>query len=213
MLALDLRDQHGAATGAAVQFDESVLGATINRVLLRQVLNMYSGNMRVGTVKSKSRAEVSGSSKKLYKQKGTGNARAGNKRTPVRRGGGHCFAKRPVEWRTSMPRKSVRAATAMAILAKMRAGKVVVFEPLSLVTPKTSVIASFLSSAGVSDSRSLIVTAGYDRAFWISSRNIPYVSVSPAAEMNADVIMRADVLLISRDALGELASKFSTRVA
>ena len=137
MVTLKLHNQLGVPAGD-FDVDESCFAAGINGVLLRQAVKMYTDNRRVGTVKSKSRAEVSGSSRKLYKQKGTGNARAGNKRTPVRRGGGHCFAKSPRSWRTTMPRKAMRSAAGMAVLSKLMSGRVVVVDALSIDVPRPS---------------------------------------------------------------------------
>ncbi len=84
---------------------------------------MYQANLRQGTFKSKSRAEIAGSKQKLFKQKGTGRARQGNKRQPVRRGGGHAFAKRPTDFSYRLPRKALQLATRMALLASFRITK------------------------------------------------------------------------------------------
>jgi large subunit ribosomal protein L4 len=106
MLSLPIHDATGRPTGRSYEFDPAELAAEVNKQLLHDAVVMYEANRRQGTFKSKSRAEIAGCSKKLYKQKGTGNARAGNKRTPVRRGGGHAFAKRPTDFSYKMPKKA-----------------------------------------------------------------------------------------------------------
>ena len=85
---------------------------------------MYQSNLRLGTAKTKSRGEVAGSTKKMYRQKGTGNARAGSRRSGIRRGGGHIFAKRPRNWTYRLPHKAVQLATRMALAAKLRDAEV-----------------------------------------------------------------------------------------
>lgn len=209
MVTLKLHSQLGVPTGVFCDIDEACFAAEVNGSLLRQAVKMYSDNRRVGTVKSKSRAEVSGSSRKLYKQKGTGNARAGNKRTPVRRGGGHCFAKNPRDWRTTMPRKAMRSAAGMAILSKLRADRVVVIEAMRVDVPCTRDVAAMLAAIGVAGSSCLLAIHSYDQAVWKACRNIPGVVVAVASDLNADCVMRAKYLVATKAALGVLAERFS----
>ncbi|MCX7411352.1 MAG: 50S ribosomal protein L4 [Planctomycetales bacterium] len=208
MVTLKLHTQLGAPAGD-FDVDESCFAAGINGVLLRQAVKMYTDNRRVGTVKSKSRAEVSGSSRKLYKQKGTGNARAGNKRTPVRRGGGHCFAKSPRSWRTTMPRKAMRSAAGMAVLSKLMSGRVVVVDALSIDVPRTREVAAMLAAVGVAGSSCLLAIHSYDQVIWKACRNIPGVVVAVASDLNADCVMRAKYLVATKAAMGVLAERFS----
>ena len=97
---------------------------------------MYQSNLRQGTARTKSRAEVAGSTKKMYRQKGTGNARAGSRRSGVRRGGGHIFAKRPRDWTYRLPRKAVQLATRMALAAKLRDDEVTLIDDLKFERPR-----------------------------------------------------------------------------
>lgn len=201
MIALKLHDQDGNPTGQTYAFDESEIADRISLPLLHNALVMYDANQRLGTVKSKSRSEVAGSSKKLYKQKGTGNARTGNKRTPTRRGGGHCFAKRPKEWRISMPRASRRAATKMAFLGKLRAGQVFLVDDISLTSPKTSAVANLIAKIGLSGKSVIIAISAHDELLWKSCRNIPRVKLSIAADLNASAILRSSFLIATKDAM------------
>ena len=201
MFALNLHDQDGNLTGQTYSFEESEIADRISFPLLHSVLVMYDANLRLGTVKTKSRAEVAGSSKKLYKQKGTGNARAGNKRTPVRRGGGHCFAKSPKEWRIAIPRAARRLATRMAILAKLRAGQVFLVNRISLTAPKTSAVVNLLVRLGLQDKSGVVAIAAHDELLWKSCRNIPRVGLSISADLNARSVLRAGFLIATVDAM------------
>ena len=109
-----------------LQVDENLFGGIVRYPLLKQAIVMYHANKRVGTAATKSRGMVEGSTRKLYKQKGTGNARAGAVRTPVRVGGGHAFAKVARDFGKEMPKKQRRLACDSAILAKLQSGRVVV---------------------------------------------------------------------------------------
>jgi large subunit ribosomal protein L4 len=153
---------------------------------------------------------VKGSSKKLYRQKGTGRARAGNRRTPVRRGGGHAFAKVPRDWGYRMPKKAVRLATRMALLSKFQDGEAVVVEGLSLSEPKTRIVAGMLRSLGVHQQSCLLAISEYDADLWRSARNIARLRVTPAADLNAYDLLCQKRLLITRDAIDRLRKQEST---
>lgn len=201
MIELVLHNQSGLPTGEVYSFDESDIAGEINYRLLHSAIVMYGANRRLGTSKSKSRAEVSGSSKKLYKQKGTGNARAGNKRTPVRRGGGHCFAKSPKDWRITMPKKARRLATRMAILGKLQAGRVFLVDRLQLGEPRTRAISSLLTKLGVGGKSGLVTIASHDDLLTKSCRNIPRLALSPVAELNAEIVVKSSFIIATKDAL------------
>src|SRR3954451_7013811 len=113
-----------------VQVDEAKLGGEVRKSLLKQAIVMYHANQRQGTVRTLARGEVAGSTRKIFRQKGTGNARMGTIRQPVRKGGGHAKQKRPKDWRLSMPKKARRAATRSALLAKFQAGDVRVVDTI-----------------------------------------------------------------------------------
>src|SRR5436189_6231251 len=114
MVSLPVFNRSGQEVGK-YDLDTAVLAPEVNKQLLHDVVVMYQSNQRLGTAKTKSRAEVRGSTKKMYRQKGTGNARAGSRRSPVRLGGGHTFAKRPRDWYFRLPKKAVQLATRMAL--------------------------------------------------------------------------------------------------
>src|SRR3712207_5937638 len=122
------------------QVDEAKLGGEVRNALLKQALVMYHANKRQGTVRTLARGEVEGSTRKIYRQKGTGNARMGSIRQPVRVGGGHAKNKRPKEWRQAMPKKARRLARNSAILSKIQSKDIRVVDKLALEQPKTKLI-------------------------------------------------------------------------
>ena len=173
-----------------VEIDEARLAEKVTKQLLHDACVMYHANRRVGTVRTKSRADVRGTRAKMYRQKGTGRARAGHKQSPIRRGGGHAFAKRPKDWSYSLPRKSLRIATRMALRLKLEAGELRIIESFDLPEARTKHVASALKSGGIAGQSCLFVTEGVNADLVRAARNIPHVSVLPQSDLNADIVMR-----------------------
>ena len=206
MISVPVVDMSGATVGT-YEFDPAELCKGINKQMLHDVCVMYATNQRVGSVRTKTRGEVSGSTKKLFKQKGTGNARVGTKRSPIRRHGGHAFAKRPKDWSYRMPKKMLRAATRMALLSKFQDGEAVVLSDLKLSTEKTKVVANVLKALGVADQTCLLAIKEHDPVVWKCSRNIGSLWVSPGADLNAYDLLHQKRLVITRDAMDEIRSR------
>jgi large subunit ribosomal protein L4 len=199
-LQLPVYNRQGDEVGQYA-LEPSSLAQRINRQLLHDVIVMYEANRRVGTVRTKTRGEVAGSGRKLYRQKGTGHARMGTRRTNVRRGGGHGHAKRPKDWGYRMPKKAVRAATRMALLSKILDEQVTVLDELSFETPKTRDMSAVLKALGLEGTTCLLTTAALDRNVWKSARNIEGVRVLPAEDLNAYDILRRKRVVLTREAL------------
>jgi large subunit ribosomal protein L4 len=180
--------------------DETVLGGAVRYALLKQAIVMYHANRRMGTVKTKGRSEVAGSDKKLFRQKGTGNARVGNRRTGKRVGGGMIFAKVPRDFSQRMPRKQRRLARDSAVLAKLRGNRVVVVDGLAFERPRTKDFAEVLKNLKID--RSCLVAVGQsDENICKSARNVKSVAVLPVAELNAAAICSHQKMLFTKDAL------------
>jgi large subunit ribosomal protein L4 len=180
--------------------DEASLGGRVRHALLKQAIVMYHANKRVGTATTKNRGEVEGSTRKLYKQKGTGNARAGNIRTPIRKGGGHAHAKKVRDFTQAMPQKARQLARKSAVLAKMLAGNVFVIDALAMEAPKTKEFASVLTSLKI-DRSCLVAINEYNENIYKSVRNIAKVAVMPVAELNAGDICNRQKMLFTKEAL------------
>jgi large subunit ribosomal protein L4 len=206
MINVPVVNMAGESVGT-YEFDPAELAKGINKQMLHDVCVMYALNQRVGTVRTKTRGEVAGSTKKLFKQKGTGNARAGTKRSPTRRHGGHAFAKRPKDWSYRMPRKMLQAATRMALLSKFQDGEAVVLSELKLPEQKTKVVAGVLKALGVSDQTCLLAIKEHDPVVWKCSRNIESLWVSPGSNLNAYDLLHQKRLVITRDAMDEIRSR------
>src|SRR6059036_3888070 len=136
MLSLNVYNRQGDSVGT-VDVDPAEFGGEINKQLLHEVVVMYLANQRAGTHSTLRRGEVAGSTKKLFRQKGTGNARAGTRRTNKRRGGGTAKGPKPRDYEFHLPKKAVRAATRMAILSKLQDNETVVVDALSFPEAKT----------------------------------------------------------------------------
>ena len=199
MANLPIYDKTGAQVGS-YEVDTVKVAPRISKQLLHDAVVMYQTNLRQGSVKTKTRSEVSGSRKKMYRQKGTGNARAGHKRSGVRRGGGHIFALAPRDWSYRLPRKSLQAATRMAMAAKISAETVKLIDVLSVEAPKTKEVAGILKNLSI-DSSLLIVTDSHDLNVYMSARNLPRVSVLPLSDLNAYEILRPKQVLMTKSAM------------
>ncbi len=183
-----------------LRVDEAVFGGRVRYPLLKQAIVMYHANKRVGTAATKGRSVAAGSGRKLFRQKGTGNARVGNIRTGKRVGGGVTFAKNPRDFRKSMPKKQRRLARDSAILAKLLSNNVVVVDGLSLEKPKTRDFVSVLAKLKID--RSCLVTVGSaDASLCKSARNVPKVAVIPVKDLNAGDICRYRKMLFTKEAL------------
>jgi large subunit ribosomal protein L4 len=200
-------DRQGQTTGESVTVDPADFGGKINKQLLHDVVVMYLANKRAGTHSTLRRGEVAGSTKKLFRQKGTGNARVGTRRTNKRKGGGTAKGPKPRDYSYSIPKKAVRAATRMAILSKLQDQEVVVVDDLPFAAPKTKEMADVLKALKLNELTCLIGTAGLQPTVYKSARNIRGIEILPAAEFNAYSVLRPKRLLLTRAALDELRQK------
>jgi large subunit ribosomal protein L4 len=206
MASLKVFDRSGKEVGQ-YDIDPAELAPRINRQLLHDVVVMYQANLRQGSFKTKTRGEVAGSTKKMYRQKGTGNARAGSRRSGIRRGGGHIMAKSPRDFSYRLPRKAVRAATRMALASKIRDNEMVVIDELKFDAPATKQMASVLKALGLAKATTLITTDSYDLNVYKSARNIAGVSVSPVEGLNALAVLGPQRVLVTRAALDAIRAR------
>jgi large subunit ribosomal protein L4 len=147
----------------------------------------------------------------MYRQKGTGNARAGSRRSPIRRGGGHAHSLLPRDYTYRLPRKAVQAATRMAIASKIKDNELVVIDDLAFSAPKTKEMASILKALGLGGTTTLITIAAADANVYKSGRNIDKVTISPVGELNALLILQPRRMLVTRAALDAIRQKAETR--
>jgi len=183
--------------------DEAKLGGTVRKNLLKQALTMYHANQRQGTVRTLARGEVAGSTRKMFRQKGTGNARTGGIRNPIKKGGGHAKQKRPKDWRQALPKKARRLATQSALLSKLQSGDVRVLREIKLEQPKTKLMVQVYKALGI-DRSCLFALPGRDESVEKSARNIDRTTLTTVSQLNAWDILRNRTLLLTKDGLETL---------
>jgi large subunit ribosomal protein L4 len=236
MLTIPVYNTAGEQLGQET-IDPADFGAKINKQLLHDVVLMHLAARRVGTVNTRGRADVAGSGKKLFRQKGTGNARAGAKRTNKRKGGGVAFARRNRDYRYTMPKKAVRAAIRMALLSKFQDNQALVLDGLNLTKPQTKVVAQALRSIRRPDlseteaaeavgetkvqaqrrtleGRSILLgIPANDPVLYRSARNIEGVAIAPVSEFNTYDILKQRYLVLTREALAALKERVKEKPA
>lgn len=212
MLTLNVYNRQGDSVGT-VQVDPAEFGGAVNKQLLHDVVLMYLANQRAGTHSTLRRGEVAGSTKKLFRQKGTGNARVGPRRTNKRRGGGTAKGPKPRDYEYHMPKKAVRAATRMAILSKFQDNEALILDDLTINEVKTKQMAGLLKALKLQGITCLVGTKDYDKNVYLSARNIPEVKILPASQFNAYTVLRQKRLLLTRAALDELRQSATAKSA
>lgn len=191
----------------SVEIDPEELGGEVNKQLLHDAVVMYQANQRAGTHSTLRRGEVAGSTKKLFRQKGTGNARVGTRRSNKRKGGGTAKGPKPRDYEYHMPRKAVQAATKMAVLSRLQDNEAVIVDDFKLSEVKTKAVVGILKSVKVATS-CLIGLGKSDidekKTIYLSARNIQGVEVLPATQFNAYQVLRPKRLVLTKAALSEL---------
>jgi len=190
----------------SLKVDKSAFGGVVRYPLLKQAIVMYQANKRVGTAATKGRSDVVGSGRKLFRQKGTGNARVGNIRTGKRVGGGVTFAKVARDFSKRMPKKARRLAMNSAMLAKLLDNRVVVIDELHFAAPKTRDFVKILDNLKI-DRSCLVVSSGPDENLFRSARNISKVAVMPVGQLNAGDICNHSKMLFTKEAFVSLLDK------
>jgi large subunit ribosomal protein L4 len=202
MVEVPVYDMQGAKVGT-LDVDEAKFGGQVNVALLKQAVVAYHTNSHQGSAATRSRGQVEGSTRKLYKQKGTGNARRGPLRTNLMRGGGVAFGKVPHRHRHSLSRQERRGALNSAILAKLLGSDLMVVEGLKLDRPRTKPMANLLAKLQVPGS-CVLTLAERDDVIYRSTRNLPRVDVRTVAELNAFDVAKRRTMLLTREAMDVL---------
>ena len=207
MPTVDVVDWNKRKVGE-VELADEVFGAEVNQALLYEAVRQFQAGRRAGTHKTKVRAEVAGSGKKLWKQKGTGRARMGSVRSPLWRHGGTVHGPVPRDYSYKLPRKMVAGALRSALSAKLRDGEMTVVEEFNFADHKTNNAMNALANV-VSGRTVLVVENGENRNLTLGIRNLKGVTLLATREVNAFHILVHQSLLLSRAA----ARKFSEALA
>jgi len=210
MLTLQVVNRQGEPVGT-VEVDPASFGGVVNKQLMHDVVVMYLANQRAGTHSTLRRGQVAGSSKKLFRQKGTGRARRGTLRTNKTKGGGTAKGPKPRDYEYHLPKKAVRAATRMAILSKMQDQEIIIIDELSVPEVKTKQIVALLKALKLDETTCLLGYEGGDDAkktanqkLYLSARNLPSVRIAEVSQLNAYTVLRQKRLVLSKAALEQL---------
>ncbi len=183
-----------------IEISDKVFGVPFNEAVVHQVMVGLRANARQGTASAKTRGEVAGSTKKLYRQKGTGSARAGSKKSPTRKGGGVTFGPRPRDYRQAIPKKIRHLALRCVLSSKAGEGDLKIIDAFGFKEAKTKKMIETLAALGI-DSSALIVTQKSEGNVILSSRNIPKIATTPASVLNILDILSHKTLLMTEKAV------------
>ncbi len=212
MASLTVYNVTGGEVGT-YEIDTETIANRVNKQLLHDAVVMYQANLRQGSHNTRTRGEVSGTTKKMYRQKGTGNARAGSRRSPIRVGGGVARTIKPRDYSYRLNKKALRLATRMAIRSKIDDGEMVVVDGLDFEAPATKKMAGLLKALGLENVTTLVATGDTDMMVYKSGRNITGVAVQPVRELNALSVLKPKRMLITREALDKIKDgSFSANV-
>jgi large subunit ribosomal protein L4 len=200
-MELVVHNINGEATERKVKLNENIFGLTPNDHAIYLDAKQYLANQRQGTHKAKTRGEISGSTRKIKKQKGTGTARAGSIKSPVFRGGGRIFGPEPRDYGFKVNKKVKVLARKSALAYKVKEDRLIVLEDFSMESPKTKQFVDILNKFKVSENKNLFVTPAVDKNIVLSSRNLQRTKITTANNLNTYDILYANKLFILESSL------------
>jgi len=207
MATIPVYDVEGKKT-REVELDPKALDKAVRRPLLKEALLAYLASQRQGSAKTKTRAKVAGGGAKPWRQKGTGRARHGSRRSPIWVGGGNAHGPRPRDFGWRLPAKQRRLALRSALRHRLQESRLSAVEGFdSLEKPRTRKVAGFLDGIGLGGKGALLVSEGHDRNLYLSARNLPKVEVVERRNLNAGQILRRPNLIMSASALDALVEE------
>lgn len=202
-------DINGKETGRTVTLSDSVFAIEPNKHAVYLDVKQYLANQRQGTHKSKERAEVTGSTRKIKKQKGTGTARAGSVKNPLFKGGGTIFGPRPRSYSFKLNKNLKRLARKSAFTIKAKESNLVVLEDINFETPNTKNFINILKALGLENKKSLFVLGDLNKNVYLSSRNLKVANVVTSSELSTYAILNANTLVLSEGSLAGIEENLS----
>jgi large subunit ribosomal protein L4 len=203
-MKVSVYNTQGQDTGRTVDLPEEIFGIEPHEHSVWLDVKRYLNAQRQGTHKSKERSEISGSTRKLHRQKGTGGSRKGDINNPLYRGGGRVFGPRPRNYDIQVNAKVRRLARRSALSAKAKAGHIVVVEDFRFDAPKTKDFQAMLQALQVADKKPLTVLAQYDQVLYLSCRNLPQAAITPAQDLNTYELLKAGSLVVTESAIEKI---------
>lgn len=208
-MQVEVLNSIGANTGKQVELSDDIYQIEPNDHAIYLDVKQYLANQRQGTHKSKERAEIAGSTKKIKKQKGTGTARAGSKKSPVFVGGGRAFGPRPKDYSFKLNKKVKDLARKSALSHKAKNSEIIVVEDFSYETPRTKEYIKFLESLSVGGKKTLLLTSDVNHNIYMSGRNLPKTAVMTYNELNTYHLLNVERLIIFETAVPKIQELFS----
>lgn len=202
-------DINGKETGRTVNLSDSVFAIEPNKHAVYLDVKQYLANQRQGTHKAKERAEITGSTRKIKKQKGTGTARAGSIKSPLFKGGGTVFGPRPRSYSFKLNKSLKRLARKTALTLKAKDSNLVVIEDFNFDTPSTKNFINVLKALGLDNKKSLFVLGGSNKNVYLSSRNLKSSSVVTSSDLNTYALMNADSLVLTEGSVEGIVENLS----
>ncbi|WP_086476047.1 50S ribosomal protein L4 [Arenibacter amylolyticus] len=202
-------DIKGKETGREVELSDAVFAIEPNNHAVYLDVKQYLAHQRQGTHKTKERAEIAGSTRKIKKQKGTGTARAGSIKSPVFRGGGRIFGPRPKDYKQKLNKNLKRLARKSALSIKSSDNAIIVVEDFNMETPKTKEFLNILNSLGLEGKKSLIVLGDRNNNVYLSSRNLEKSEVVTSSELSTYKILNAGSVVLTEGALEGIESNLT----
>jgi large subunit ribosomal protein L4 len=202
-------DINGKDTGKKVSLNDSIFGIEPNEHVLYLDVKQYLANQRQGTHKAKERAEIAGSTRKIKKQKGTGTARAGSRKSPVFVGGGRVFGPRPRNYGFKLNKKVKVLARKSALSAKAKENEIMVVENFDLSNPSTKEFKQILANLGVAETKSLLLVENQNKNVYLSSRNLPKANVLVASDLNTYAVLNGGKVIITESAIESIENLLS----
>ncbi len=191
----------GEDTGRRISLNDEVFGVDVNEHAVWLDVKQYLANQRQGTHKSKERSEVSGSTRKLHKQKGGGGSRIGDINSPVLVGGGRVFGPRPRDYRFKLNKKVKQLARKSALAAKAQDNQIIVVEDFTFEAPKTKEFVKFAKNLKLADKKILLVLAGQDKNVYLSARNVPDAKIMTASDINTYAILNNNAMVLTESSV------------
>lgn len=207
-MELSVLNKEGKETGRKVTLSDQIFGVEPSDHAIYLDVKQYMANQRQGTSKSKERGEISGSTRKIKKQKGTGGARAGSIKSPTFRGGGTIFGPRPRNYDFKLNKKVKQLARKSALTYKATENSILVLEDFNLEAPKTREIVAIRTNLQIADKKSLFVLPVENNSIYLSSRNLKDVSVVTASELNTYQILNAKTIVILEGSVSKIEEAF-----
>jgi large subunit ribosomal protein L4 len=202
-------DINGKETGRTVQLSDAVFAIEPNKHAVYLDVKQYLANQRQGTHKAKERNEVTGSTRKIKKQKGTGTARAGSVKNPLFKGGGTIFGPRPRSYSFKLNKALKRLARKSVLSLKAQNNDLIVVEDIQFDTPSTKKYLGFLNALGIDNKKSLVVLGDLNKNVYLSSRNLKASKVVTNSELNTYGIINANKLVLAESSLEEIVENLS----